>query len=130
MVKTDFAFGFFEDGFDRQTHAADTDKLDQRRVGRCIAEVEFDLGWVMEIAANDQPDFRAWQVSTRFNDPQESEITNDGALGAFFDSSSAPCGLRDQGNQQINADGVICRITQTQAGWYRVQPGATRFPQV
>jgi len=45
MVKTDFAFGFFEDGFDRQTHTADTDKLDQRRVGRCIAEVEFDLGW-------------------------------------------------------------------------------------
>ena len=67
MVKTDFAFGFFENGFDRPTHAADADELDQGCIGRSIAEVKLDDRRVLQIAADDQPDFwaRASSRATR-----------------------------------------------------------------
>jgi hypothetical protein len=42
VVQADFALGFFEDGFNRPTHTADTDKPTQRCIGGSIAEVVFD----------------------------------------------------------------------------------------
>lgn len=60
VIETDFAFGFFEHGFDGPTHAADADEFDHRCVGWCVTEIEFDLGWIVKVAAQDEPEFRAW----------------------------------------------------------------------
>src|SRR4030067_2622396 len=90
LIHTDFAFGFFEDGFDWPSHPADPHKLIERCVGRSIAEKVFDLRRIVQIAANDQPEFSGGQVATRFSHAQKCKITNDGALAAFFDNGSHP----------------------------------------
>ena len=72
VIETDFALRFFENGFDRPTHAADADEFDHGGFGGCVTEVELNLGRIIKIAAQDQPDFRTWQVIARFSDAQES----------------------------------------------------------
>src|SRR3972149_9437632 len=99
MVETDFAFGFFKNDFDGPTHAADTHKLDQRGIGRGVAEVELDLRRVIQVAADDQPDFGTGQVGPRFDDAQKGKVTDDGAFAAFFDGSGGPTIFWDRSNQ-------------------------------
>lgn len=117
VIETDFAFGFFEHSFDGPTHAADADQFHQGCVGWGIAEVEFDLGRVVKVTTQDQPEFRAWQVIARFCDAQKGEVTNDGTFAAFFDGCGGPVILGDQGDQMIDTDGAVCRVTQPQASW-------------
>ena len=62
MVETDFAFGFFKDGFNRPAHPTQADELTQWRIGGRIAEVIFDHGPVVQIAADDQPEFGAGKL--------------------------------------------------------------------
>jgi len=74
MIQTDFAFGFFKDGFDRPTHTADPYKLVERCLGGGIAEIVFDDRGILQIAAEDQPEFCDWQVAARLNDAQASKL--------------------------------------------------------
>ena len=76
MVKADFAFRFFNGGFDRPSHAADPDELDHGCRGRSITEVVFDHRRVFHVAADDQPNFRTRQVSPRLGQAQESEVAD------------------------------------------------------
>ena len=85
MIKADFAFGFFEDGFDRPSHAADAYELDHGSFSRGIAEVELDDRRILQIAADDQPDFWTRQVCSRFDQAQESKVADDRSFAAFFD---------------------------------------------
>ena len=57
MVKTDFAFVFLKNGFNGPAHPADAHELDQGSFDRGIAKVELDHGRIIQIAADDQPDF-------------------------------------------------------------------------
>ena len=43
MIKTDFAFGFFENCFDGPAHAAEAHELNQGCGGGGIAEIELDF---------------------------------------------------------------------------------------
>src|SRR3989304_6317672 len=88
MIHTDFAFGFFKYSFNRPSHSADPDELIQRSTDRRIAEKVFDLRRIVQIAANDQPEFSNGQAATRFGHAQKCKITNDGPLAAFFDNGS------------------------------------------
>jgi hypothetical protein len=62
MVKTDLAFILLKNDFDGPAHPADMHKLDQRSFGRSVAEVEFDLRGIVQVASDDQPDFRTRQI--------------------------------------------------------------------
>src|SRR5487761_2276273 len=90
MIHTDFTFGLFEDRFNWPSHSADPDELTQRSADRSIAEKVFDLRKIIQIAANDQPEFTHRQAAARFSHAQECKITNDGTLAAFFDRSLNP----------------------------------------
>ncbi len=74
MIQADFAFRFFEKGFDRPSHPADPDELDHWCSGRNITEVILDDRRIQSIAADDQPDFQTQQVSARLGQAQESEV--------------------------------------------------------
>ena len=90
MIHPDFTFGFFKDGFNGPSHSADPDKLIQRSADRRIAEKVFDLRRIIQIAANDQPEFTGGQAAARFGHAQKRKITNDGTFAAFFDNRSNP----------------------------------------
>ena len=87
MVETDLAFCFFEYRFNRPSHSANTDQLMQRDLSRSIAEVVFDDGRVIQIAAEDQPEFFCGQVFARLGDAQKSEFIRDRSFAAFFDTA-------------------------------------------
>jgi hypothetical protein len=57
MIETDFAFGFFKNDFNGPTYPADEHELDQGCIGRGIAEAELDHRRVIQVAADDPPDF-------------------------------------------------------------------------
>src|SRR3990170_1074571 len=117
VVETNFSFGFFENGFDRPTHSAEAYKLDQGGLDGSVAKVELDFAGIIQVAADDQPNFRARQISPHFNDPQEGKVTHDRAFRTFFDGGRAPTFFRDRSDQVFDADRVIRWITQTQASW-------------
>lgn len=116
MIETDFAFGFFENRFDGPAHAAEANKLDQGCGSGGIAEVELDFGRIIEVAADDQPDFRARQIIPRLDDAQEGKVTDNRAFAAFFDDGRSPTIFRNRSGQFIDADRAICQVAQTQAG--------------
>ena len=66
MIHSDFAFGFFKDGFNRPTHAAHPHQLAQRCMSGSIAEIVFDHRRVIQIAADNQPKIACGQVAARF----------------------------------------------------------------
>ncbi len=115
VVETDLAFGFFKNGFDGPTHAADTHKLNQGGLFWGIAEVKLDLAGVIQVAAYDQPEFRARQIGPSFDDPYEDKVAHDGTLRAFFDGNRAPTFFRDQRHQSANAERTIEWVPQAQA---------------
>ena len=116
MVKTDLAFIFFEDSLDGPPHTADAHKLAQGSFNGSIAIVELDHGRIVQIAADDQPDFRARQVGSRFKQAQESKIAYDGPLTTFFDGGFDPNFCRKCGKQVINLNRTVIFIAQTVNG--------------
>ncbi len=117
IVKADFAFGFFEDGFDRPAHPAYAHELAQGRVSRGVAEVVFDHRRIVEIAADDQPEFTCGQVCARLAHAQKGKVANNGAFAAFLDSSSHPIPFGDVSHQLLHLKGARVRIAQTQTSW-------------
>ena len=122
MIQTDFAFGFFKDGFDRPTHAADAYELAQRCIGGSIAEVVFDHRRVIQIAADDQPEFACGQVAARLGHAQEGKFTNDRPFTAFFDNGLNPIFFGNVPHQFLHLNWTVARIAQTQAGWTTTTP--------
>ncbi len=59
LIHADFAFTLFKNGFYRPSHAADPNELRAGRADRRIAEIVFDFGGILQIAANDQPELTA-----------------------------------------------------------------------
>src|SRR5512136_933295 len=109
VVETDFALAFFEDDLDRPTHAADANQFEQGDVCRGIAEVELEYLRVVQVAADDQPDFLVRQTASAFDHTQESEITDDGAFAAFFDGGTYPDWLGNLGRDILDGDGFLRR---------------------
>src|SRR6476620_4911138 len=85
MVKTDFAFSFFKDEFNRPTQAADAQQSKQGDVGGGIAEVKLEFSRIVQITADQQPEFGAGQAVARLDHAQESEIANDGSFAALLE---------------------------------------------
>ena len=73
MIHPDFAFGFFKDRFDRPSHSADANELMQRSVEGSIAEKVFDLSRVIQITADDQPEFTGRQASSAIRSRAEMQ---------------------------------------------------------
>src|SRR3990172_2644841 len=117
VVKTDFAFGFFEDGFNRPAHAADAHELAERRIGGRIAEVVFDHRRVIQIAAEDQPELAGGQIAARLGHAQEGKFASNRTFTAFFDDSLTPVFCGDVSHQLLHCNGTLARVAQTQAGW-------------
>src|SRR5271169_3745662 len=115
MIHPDFAFGFFKDRFDGPSHSADANELIQRSVDGSIAEKEFDLSRVIQITADDQPEFTGRQTSARFGHAQKCEITNDGTFAAFFDHGLNPILLLNLLQQLLDWNGTLPDIAEMQA---------------
>src|SRR3990172_8853702 len=115
MIHADFTFGFFKDGFNWPSHSADSDKLTQRSADRSIAEKVFDLRRIIQITANDQPQFSNGQAAARFGHAQKCKITNDGTLAAIFDHGFNPILLLNLLHQLLDWNWMLPGITQTQA---------------
>ena len=113
MIHPDFPFGFFKDRFDGPSHTADANELIQRSVAGSIAEKVFDLRRVIQIAADNQPEFTGGQALSRFSHTQKCEITNDGTLAAFFDHRANPILLLNLLRQLLDWNGTLPDITQT-----------------
>src|SRR5450759_1985763 len=117
LVETDFAFGFFKDGFNWPAHPTQAYELNQRRIGGRIAEIVFDHERVVQIAADDQPEFLAGQVVARFSYTQKSKVANNGALTAFFNSGAKPVLWGNVSHQLFDLKRMLVCLAQTQAGW-------------
>src|SRR5271157_5590510 len=122
VIKPDFTFSFFKDGFDWPSHSADADKLDHGCSGGSIAEVVFDDRRVFQITAQDQPNFRTRQVCPRLGHPQESKVADDGAFATFFDRGAGPAIFRDSGCESVHLGWALARMAQAQAGWVAAMP--------
>ena len=112
MIQADFAFGFFERGFDWPAHSTDTDELNDRRIRGGVAEVELDDGRILEVTAHDQPDIWSRQVAAGLAQAQKSELTNDRAFAAFLDPGQGPALFGNHSRQLINLDGTVTRMAQ------------------
>src|SRR5215210_2931947 len=123
MIHSDFAFGLFENGFNRPSHSADSYELVQRSIDRSIAEKVFDFRRILQIAANDQPELTSRQAAARFSHTQKCEITNKGTLAAFFDHGADPILLLNLLHQLLDWNGMLPGITQTQTS--RMTPMTT-----
>jgi len=107
MIHADFTFGFFEDSFNRPSHSTNPDQLSQRNADRSITEKVFDLRGIVQIAANDQPEFSGGQARARFGHTQKRKITNDGTFAAFFNNSSSPILLLNFLYQILDRNGML-----------------------
>ena len=112
VVETDFTFGFFVNDFDGPTHTANTYKFDQGSVNGSIAKVELDHQRIIQISADNQPDFWTWQASSRLNNSQEGKISYNRTLAAFFDRISRPTIRWNISYQGINKHSVVFRMAQ------------------
>ena len=117
MIKADFTFGFFKDGFDWPSHAADAYELDHGCASRGIAEVKLDDRRIFQITADNQPDFRARQILARFDQTQESEVADDRSFATFFDGGAGPAFFRDTCHQLLHLGWVSALMTQPQPSW-------------
>jgi hypothetical protein len=115
MIHADFTFALFKDGFNRSSHFADPHEFIQGGIEGSIGKKVFDLGRIIQIASDDQPEFGGGQTSTRFGHAQKSKITNDGTLAAFLDHRLSPILLLDLLHQILDWNGMLSFITQSQA---------------
>src|SRR5271157_5612046 len=125
MIHTDFTFGLLEDSFNWPSHSADPDKLTQRSAERSIAEKVFDLSRIIQITANDQPEFIGGQATARFGHTQKCKITNDRPLATFFDNCLGPILLLDLLHQLLDWNGLLSFIAQMQTS--RMTPMTSPF---
>src|SRR5271157_865548 len=112
MIHPDFTFGLFKDGFNRPSHTADPDKLFQGNIDGSIGEKVFDLRRILQIAAENQPEFSGGQTRPRFGHAQKCKITNDGTLAALFDHGSNPILWIDLLRQLLDWNGMFPCIAQ------------------
>src|SRR5258708_3999871 len=122
MVETDLAFAFFEDGFDRPAQAAQTDKFSQRCGVGCITEVELDYGWVVEVAADNEPEFGTGQTITGLNHAPEGKITHDRPFAAFLDGGPCPGCFRQKREQVFGRNRAVLSSPQFETGRMRAAP--------
>ena len=123
MIHPDFAFGLFENKFDRPSHSANPHKLLQRHADRRIAEIVFDPGGILQIATNDQPELTGRQATAQFGHAQKCEITDDRPFTAFLDNSSNPILFLNLLHQILDRNGMLPGIAQTQTS--RMTPMTT-----
>ncbi len=86
LVQTNFAFVLLKNNLDRPSHPANAHELVQGRLEGGIAKVELDHAWIVQIAADDQPDCGARQIGARFNQSQERKVAYNGTFAALFDA--------------------------------------------
>src|SRR5688500_19346616 len=90
VVEADFAFGFLKNDFNRPTHPTDAHQFEQGNADGRIAEVELELAGVLQIAADDQPEFGTRQAVACSTGPRKGKVTADGTLLASFTCAARP----------------------------------------
>ena len=121
VVEPDFPFAFCEDDFDRRQaslrpHAADAHQFQQGDLGRSVAEVEFDIRRVVQVAPENQPDFRDRQAPAAFDHSQEGEIAADRTFPAFLGRGPGPGSAANLSHHLLDSEGFVGRVAQAQSG--------------
>ena len=104
LVQTDFAFGFFKNDFNRPTHATNTHQFADSNRGGSVAEVEFELAWIIQIAANDQPNSLVFGKSRRR--AGRSETTSEKAFREMVKKGSLDAVPEQEQRAQSGARGA------------------------
>ena len=90
VIHSDFAFGFFECGFDRPAQTTDPHQFLDGAMGRRIAQIEFHFGLRSQTAATDEPLTNSWQAVLDGGHTQDSKLCDQRTLAAFMDPMTMP----------------------------------------
>src|SRR5712691_775087 len=124
VVQPDLAFAFFKEAFNRPAQAAEPHQVGQRQLGGSVGEVKLNVGWVVQVAADDQPQVGARQAVAGFDHAQESKITDDRAFAAFLEGGPCPSGNGQQLEPIFDSHRLVLRPLQLEA--LRMRPAS--FP--
>ena len=90
MIHADFAFCFFECGFNLPAQTTDADQFWDWATRGSIAQIEFQFGLWPQTAATNEPLANGWQAVMDRGHTQEGKICPQRTFAAFMDQATMP----------------------------------------
>jgi hypothetical protein len=108
VIHSNFAFAFFECGFNRPSQAADANEFAGRAMRWSIAQIELLFEFRSQASTTDQPLTNAWQPIVDWGHAQDRKLCDQRALAAFMDQMTMPGGSRQIPSQHPYLLGWWC----------------------